>query len=161
MKIGFTGTREGMSKQQRDALYKLLCDIPWGVPHEFHHGDCVGADAEACNLAWRLKNAGHNLQIHCHPPIISKRRAYCRCDVMHPIKEYLIRNHNIVEACDILIAAPISATDHWGRPSGTWATIKYAEKRKATLILPRNKLAWTKNVSLNQIALRCPGIVSV
>jgi hypothetical protein len=43
MKVGFTGTRKGMTPQQRVAFAELVITLR---PTQAHHGDCVGADAE-------------------------------------------------------------------------------------------------------------------
>jgi hypothetical protein len=45
LRIGFTGTRQGMTKRQRNALRDLLAA---------HHGDAVGVDAEAHDIAIEL-----------------------------------------------------------------------------------------------------------
>jgi hypothetical protein len=39
-KIGFTGTKDGMTDPQKSTLRDLLD----GGSGEFHHGDCVGAE---------------------------------------------------------------------------------------------------------------------
>jgi len=43
MRVGFTGTSQGMTRPQQEAVAALLLDP---VPNEAHHGNCVGADAE-------------------------------------------------------------------------------------------------------------------
>ena len=44
MKIGFTGSRTGMSDKQKEGLVIKLQEFSFS---EFHHGDCKGADEEA------------------------------------------------------------------------------------------------------------------
>ena len=44
MKIGFTGTQKGMTHHQ---LIKLLDELCSYSNIELHHGDCIGADAQA------------------------------------------------------------------------------------------------------------------
>ena len=44
MKIGITGTREGMNDSQVSRVTQLLFDM--GPDHELHHGDCVGVDIQ-------------------------------------------------------------------------------------------------------------------
>lgn len=115
--IGFTGTRRGMTPRQQEKLKALL---PEGCC--FHHGDCIGADAQAHEIA-RQKRC----TLILHPCTIIGQRAYCpRADVVHLPKPPLTRNRDIVEAVDWLIAAP--ATAHEVLRSGTWATIRYARK---------------------------------
>lgn len=125
MIIGFTGTSKGMSVGQRAALERELR----GRTFTFHHGDCVGADAQAHDIA---KAAGGSIVIH--PPTDSKARAYCVGGRVLPPYPYLERNHHIVDACDVLIAAPRGAEV---LRSGTWATVRYAQKiGKPVLVLP-------------------------
>ncbi len=118
IKIGFTGTREGMTDTQGIQLAKLLIDLKG---KEFHHGDCVGSDEKAHKMALA---AGY--EVHIHPPKNKFYRAYCKIGISHPKEPYLTRNKNIVKATDILIATP--ETKEEKLRSGTWYTIRYAKK---------------------------------
>lgn len=109
-------------------------------PSEFHHGDCIGADAQA---HWNALVVP--VFIIIHPPIDSKKRAFCFNKTSYPDclivrqrdpKPYLDRNHDIVDESDFLIVAP--KTDQEETRSGTWATYRYAKKvGKPFLLLPR------------------------
>lgn len=125
--IGFTGTRLGMSPNQKEWLREYLTKHPC----EFHHGDCIGSDEQAHIIA---KNA--DCEIHIHPPIDDIFRAYCAGGTIHPKKEYLERNRDIVDSCHILIACPRSHIEE--QCSGTWATVRYARKigRSINIIYP-------------------------
>jgi hypothetical protein len=74
------------------------------------------------------KRLGYKIQVH--PPINDKARAFVQdADITLPEQLYSVRNHDIVRASDILIAVP--ATDgERQRGSGTWATLRYAQKLK-------------------------------
>jgi hypothetical protein len=103
-------------------------------PTEFHHGDCVGADAEAHDIATQ-----RCVRVVIHPPTEDRLRAFCDVtngQVLKP-RPYIDRNHDIVDSCDVLVAAP--RTDTELVRSGTWATIRYARKQgKLVSILPRH-----------------------
>lgn len=122
---GFTGTHRGMSTQQKMAVEKILEACPI---HEFHHGDCVGADAEAHTIAKDL-----NIFTIGHPPSDPKSRAWCSFDKILEPKQYLKRNMDIVKACDLIIAAPSFNVETMR--SGTWATIRYARKHKRDIFI--------------------------
>jgi hypothetical protein len=129
MRIGFTGTRVGMSGKQKKELKKLLMGAS-----EFHHGDCVGADAEADQIAREL-----GVRIFIHPPEIKDLRAYCYqpADVMFNPRPYLDRNKDIVNSTDFLIGAP--STDNEQMRSGTWSTIRYGRKVGKRVVILRRK----------------------
>lgn len=97
---------------------------------EFHHGDCIGADASAHEIAKELE-----IDIYIYPPINNRKRAFCCTGSfkIHPPKDYIERNHNIVDNCDILIACPKSNIEELR--SGTWATVRYARKIKRPVIV--------------------------
>lgn len=129
MILGFTGTREGMTQQQKLALGELL-DTKYGMNiGEFHHGDCEGADTQAHLIA---KSRGWNIVIH--PPDKNYARAYNvgYSSIRLPIP-FLARNHNIVDECSVLIAAPHDTEEQLR--SGTWATIRYARKQGKTVVI--------------------------
>jgi len=137
MNVGFTGTRFGMSELQKQTLYEKLKEIKLPpsvvtISDEFHHGDCVGADAEAHVIALNLK-----YKVVIHPPDQDKLRAFCVVSYKIEVpKPYLDRNKMIVDSCHLLIAAP--RTNGEELRSGTWSTIRYAKhKKKEVYILPR------------------------
>jgi hypothetical protein len=119
LRIGFTGTRQGMKGPQRSTVRAALAMLTKETPAALHHGDCVGADAQAHWEAVRLK-----LEVWLHPPRDPRLRAFCTEGVTFTYEpaHYLMRNRFIVDASDILVAAPRSQT----RTGGTWYTIKYA-----------------------------------
>lgn len=120
--VGFTGTQTGMTDQQMSAFNEMLSMfmVPSGI--HFHHGDCVGADAEAHQIA---RNLG--LHIIIHPPEIERLRAFCTGDELRPPAPYIARDHRIVDESSVLLATP--ATREEVLRSGTWTTIRYARRQ--------------------------------
>lgn len=126
MKIGFTGTQLGMTPLQIARLTKLL---HFHKPSEFHHGDCIGADAQAHDIVETFP-----VRIVIHPPTNDSKRAFKWADEGRLAKPYLERNHDIVDETDLLLVAPKSVNEELR--SGTWATWRYAVKmKKPTIIL--------------------------
>jgi hypothetical protein len=118
--IGFTGTRAGMTNAQRLTFRKLLV---LNEVQEFHHGGCVGADAEAHKIAMEK-----DIPIHVHPSNIKDKSEMCEdATVKYVTKSPLERNREIVDSVDELIAVP--KTEREQLRSGTWATIRYAKKK--------------------------------
>lgn len=119
MRLGMTGSRNGMTDNQREQLHAWLAkckDIT-----EAHHGDCKGADAQFHGIMQEL-----GTRIVVHPPSVSGCRAYCSSEDIKSPRPFLDRNHDIVNGSDVLLAFP--ATKHEELRSGTWATIRYAKK---------------------------------
>jgi hypothetical protein len=126
MRFGFTGTQEGMTPPQEYALEKYLQAYA-GVA-ELHHGDCIGADAQAHALARFL-----DIAVHLHPPTIPDKRAFCRgAKTTSRTKTYLVRNRDIVDLCDVLLAAVKGPEEVH---SGTWSTVRYALKTSRPVII--------------------------
>lgn len=115
MKIGFTGTRKGMVLEQKLALEILLSHFPKGEKEMFNHGGAEGADTEAEKVA--MRNGWRAVEF-----MPQGRKA----------EDKLERNHQIVDASQLLIAAP-SGTDEVLR-SGTWATVRYARTEGVPVI---------------------------
>jgi len=124
MNIGFTGTRKGFTFLQGIAISNLFDDM--GVT-EFHHGDCIGSDKMAGDLA-KIRKAW----IVIHPPTDPKYRAFCKGDEIREEKPYMVRDHDIVDETEFLIATPKGFKEELR--SGTWATVRYAKKQNKTII---------------------------
>ncbi|MDA8745234.1 hypothetical protein N9N28_11420 [Rubripirellula amarantea] len=125
MKIGFTGSRNGMTKEQKDYIGELLKQL---APTEAHHGDCVGADADFHAICVEL-----GVAVVVHPPSNAKSRARCiPVSATRPPLPYLQRNQYIVRSSAALIAA-VSGPERVR--SGTWATIRFARKLRRPILL--------------------------
>jgi hypothetical protein len=141
--IGVTGSRHGGSTRQVQILREVLVMLG---PERLilNHGDCVGFDQQAHNLACEL-GVG---RIMIHPPMNPIWRAHCvprpsHYDrVMSPL-DYHTRDITIVYASLVLIAAPQKPENEATR-SGTWFTIRKAHDRGIPVItLPRGNLSAT------------------
>lgn len=131
MRVMYTGPRDGMTGRQWVTVNNLIKH--WDI-NEAHHGDCVGGDAQFHDIvaSWH----GTDI-ITIHPPLDSKLRAFKVGGLMLPKRDYLVRNHNMVNVCadefDVVIATPPSIVEI--RRSGTWATVRYARKMLRNLVL--------------------------
>lgn len=134
MKVGFTGTREGMTNAQAWKCEDIFQHIGYVSPfEEFHHGDCIGADARAHSI---IILGSFARIIVCHPPTYEKYRAFTVNDEYRTPEGYIDRNHKIVDETDVLVATPKEETGETLR-SGTWATVRYARKLKKRIIIIR------------------------
>jgi hypothetical protein len=141
IKIGFTGTQRGMSLSQHDALRGFLLGATLGYENaEFHHGDCIGADAQAHDIAYSLR-----LSLVIHPPEDDKKRAWKGSTAsairIFPVLDYRDRNRMIVSSTDLLVAAPKMFKEE--QRSGTWMTIRMARiaKKPVFIIWPDGTFA--------------------
>lgn len=126
MKIGITGTREGMNENQF-ALVQTFLTEKFQPGSEFHHGDCVGVDAEAALLA---KELGYKIVGHPGPGE-DGLRAFVECDESREPQSHFKRNRTIVDACDFLIVVPLQ-NEHQAK-GGTWYTHEYAVKKNKAM----------------------------
>jgi hypothetical protein len=111
---GFTGTRRGLTKQQKEAVTWYLLEAC-----QLHHGDCVGADEQAQSLA-------RNLEVACyaHPGLMERWRAHTEGNYLtYDPKPELQRDRDIARVCDRLLACPAGYEEE--TRSGTWATARY------------------------------------
>lgn len=129
MRIGFTGTQTGMTLAQYTAFANLI----GRTDGEFHHGLCLGADADAHKCVWEKQQH----KIIGHPPIKTGKRMWINPNefhILHPPKDYLDRNRDIVDAVELMLATPKEWLNQ--TRSGTWYTIRYARRtNKRTLII--------------------------
>jgi len=127
MKVGITGTREGMTEKQKKSFSELVNEIP--IPFELHHGDCVGVDDEAATIVHEAGSA----TIVVHPPTDDKLQAGNPYGTFTmEAKSYFARNRDIVDAVELLIVVPLQS-EHQIR-GGTWKTHDYAVKKNKRII---------------------------
>jgi hypothetical protein len=128
MRIGFMGTHHGMTAAQERVFRSMLAGHKGAA---LHHGDGVGADAQAHEVARSLKR-----DITIHPPINGGHRAWKESSDVRAPRPYLSRCKNIVAETDMLIVAPAETQEQ--RRSGTWSTVRFARKlgRPVFVILP-------------------------
>lgn len=135
--VGATGTRAGAAAEQLAALRAHLREWLVYAPDlpTLHHGGCVGADRQAHN-AFR-ETWGKLVRIVVHP---ASDQPESLCDwsdadeVRDPLPS-LVRNRNIAAAVSegsVLLALPAGPAR---TRSGTWSTVRWAEKAKRGVVL--------------------------
>ena len=138
IRIGFTGTRDGMTAAQMVAVHDYLAYVQtvndWDdiERYEWHHGDCMGSDAQSHVIATVLR-----CWTVAHPPVNARWRAWCKASEIREPKAYLPRDWDIAEEPRELVATPKDFSPQ-SRLSGTWTTIGYAVQlgRPAQVCLP-------------------------
>ena len=120
IKIGFTGTRSGMTDEQKEKCRQELVDVEYVI-----HGGCIGADEDFHKIAKEL-----GLYIKVYPGHSAKdgdtsfHFDYSDADEIFPSKPYFERNRSIVNDTDLLLGAPYNQV----QTGGTWYTINFAKK---------------------------------
>jgi hypothetical protein len=133
MKIGFTGTRKGMTDYQKSAVADLLHHFKTTTanPIYAYHGCAVGADRQFNDLL-KAENF-KSLRIEGYPGDQSQywwgRK---NCDLVYTPKQYHYRNKIIARICDVLIACPETVEE---LHSGTWSTVWYARRKSKTICI--------------------------
>jgi hypothetical protein len=142
MKVGFTGTRNGLTEDQKICVEYIFYRLGKAGMSEFHQGNCTGADFQANKIV--KENHSRTCKRIAHPSIKLDHQAPCFVDETRPPKDYIDRNHDIVDETDVLIACP--RTDKEELRSGTWATIRYAKKKnkRVCIIWPDGNIENTK-----------------
>ena len=128
LEIGFTGTRRHPTEAQIVALEEWMRMRMLLGPTTLHHGDCVGADEVAHDIAYLLE-----WSIVVHPPRDAAWRAWCDGDQILPEQEYRERNQAIVDVADVLVAAPHQ--DQEVLRSGTWMTVRMARRAGVPVVV--------------------------
>lgn len=122
-----------MTPAQQAGLRKLAGELSLV---ELTHGDCVGADAQAHQIAIEL-----GIALRIRPCTLHAQRAYCVGGEQVALPQPpLARNRRIVDDGELLVACPGMMQEQ--RRSGVWATIRYASKigRAVFLIWPNGQL---------------------
>jgi len=128
--ITFTGTQKGMTNRQKETLRQTL-KLFKSRHIIFIHGDCIGADKEANDIAKSM-----HIRRYIYPSNIKLKRAFCMyADFTAPPDDPLTRNHKMVKKGNILFAAPKTSKEELR--SGTWATIRYARKLHRPIIIAK------------------------
>ncbi len=131
LRVGFTGTRHGMTTAQLVAFAEVLPDeTTW-----FRHGCCVGADHEAVEHVADIRpprpqifGAPSNLKA------FTSQLALDLCDdTTGTLDDPLTRNRIIVDGCNLLIACPREM--HESPKGGTWYTVRYARKQGKRIVI--------------------------
>jgi hypothetical protein len=129
MVVAFTGTQNGMTETQRDAVRGVLRSVKkWDSI--FLYGACVGADSQAMLEALAL-----GFQIVAYPAnnvSASKHGLIPTIAVEREAEPALARNRRMVSEAELLLAAP------HGREqlrSGTWATVRYARRCNLPIVI--------------------------
>lgn len=136
MLIGFSGSRHGPFPRQKITFQRTLFGLikiaqtvePRDEPLLFRHGDCLGWDDVAHDIAAEV-----GFSIIVHPPINPKLRAFKPSLIPMPPKDYLPRNRDIVDGSERMIICP--DTPEYKIKSGSWYTWKYAIARGIDTLL--------------------------
>lgn len=119
MRIGFTGSQDGMTEEQGRTLFDLLFDLFVGGS-EFNHGNCIGADEQAASLAQTI---GY-ITVSFPGDIADKQSDFVSDRIAQPPKYPLKRNPDIVNASPHgMFATPDGYKEELR--SGTWSTVRY------------------------------------
>lgn len=132
--VAFTGTRKGMTPKQLKSFRWLLKKLDAST---LVHGDCVGADEQAGDIAASL-----GMTVHLRPST-SKTRAFSKVGtIVAAPKPPLERNPDIVDDGNCVVACPGRMNEELR--SGTWAAVRYARKQDCLIwiVWPDGSLTW-------------------
>lgn len=135
MILGFTGTRGGWTKVQREVIRQCLGALPELVLH----GGAEGSDEEFDVLLREAGMPGAGIAIYAMAHRMEFWQARIpAADLVLTRSEWapLSRNKFIAKECDHLLVTPFEMEEVLR--SGTWATVRYARSfgKPITIILP-------------------------
>lgn len=122
MIVGFTGTLQGPTSQQNDAMRKLFRKL---AISRFVHGGAPGCDTIA---HYAVRRRHPNILIEIHPGPFSGSTVWLpmgNCEI-YPELPSLERDRVIVGRIQGLVAIPRTDREELG--SGTWSTVRYARE---------------------------------
>jgi hypothetical protein len=130
VRVGFTGTRRGLTIVQQNVLRAELAHLH---PQLLVHGACIGADNEADQIAVELGIPRLVYPSTARTRILdSVLQARAALTILNPLPP-LVRDKLIVAASEVVIACPWQYTEQ--RRSGTWATVRYARAAGRPVII--------------------------
>jgi len=124
MILAFTGSRSGLTPHQAAALEALLESLE-GLT-ALHHGCCLGADEDCALLLAQINPSVLQVGHPCNLLAQVSQQALAVCRQVLPVRPPLNRNHDLVDAAQLLIACPDGPER---LHSGTWATVRHARKQ--------------------------------
>src|SRR5271156_6511042 len=122
-KVGFTGTQKGAHLTQLAIVEEKLKFLREEGFDEFHHGACIGADEQVAKIAKEL-----GFKVVAHPGLgkdpanLQFRSDWSGSDETLEAKPYIDRDHDIVDATELMIATPLTYGEQ--TRSGTWTTVR-------------------------------------
>lgn len=127
-KIGFTGTRKGMTYAQLQEVRGFLVTLKDDLRLKAVHGDCVGADEEFHKICRDI-----DIWVQQRPCTRTEFRAYTDAPELEGPQEPLLRNRRIVRGCDVLLACPHTMTEQGH--GGTWYTIREGRRKNKQVVI--------------------------
>lgn len=121
MRIGFSGTRLGLTQKQRFNFIRWF-QVECNNMTEWHEGDCMGSDAEVVAIVKAFRRTIINPLIISHPPLNERLRAFAYADEIRDAKGYVERDKDIATESDMLVITP----KDYNRTGGTWITANFA-----------------------------------
>lgn len=131
MNIAFTGSRVDPTSAQCRAL-RMWLRARLSAISQAHHGACVGSDAY---FALALHEMGAQFPVHAHPghiPHLTDQPSLLTATHVHPAKDTLQRNLDIIADATILLACPDGPER---TRSGTWSTVRAASNRGIPVVV--------------------------
>jgi len=129
MDVGISGTRNGANDKQLAEIKRQLLGLKAKGAVGFRHGDCIGVDAQAVEIA---RSLGYKIIKHPGPTSV-KLSANTKADETFKWQPYLQRNRKIVDRSQVVLIVPEQQSEQVR--SGTWSTYRYCKKTSTKYVL--------------------------